>query len=119
MSRSQRRKRPPNCFVPLRSQYLCGPSCCNCRFDDGEREEDFRSDGREDDHGQVLDATRLGHQHHQQGAQGESHPERPRRANYAARTVRHQTPTRITHRLRHRLRAPRLHAGQNNTLSNN
>lgn len=49
------------------------PAPGRCGHHAGQREEDFRDNGRQESDVQVLDAAGVGHEHHQSGAQGEDH----------------------------------------------
>lgn len=82
------------------------------RSDDGIREEDLRNDEQEGRDVEILDATRLGDEYHQQGEEGGLDNQRPSSANPSRRVERHPEEAWRAHRLRHRLRPPRLHSGK-------
>lgn len=82
------------------------------RSDDGIREEDLRDDEQEGRHVEILDAARLGDEYHQQGEEGSVDNQRPSGANPSRRVERHPEEAWRAHRLRHRVRPPRLHSGK-------
>lgn len=93
-------------------------SYSGARYYDGEREEDSRDDGREVAHGQVLDATRLGDQHHQQSPEGQAHQLRSAGPDAPCGAVGASEEAGLHHQLRYCLRPSRLHPGPYSSKNN-